>query len=258
MEPKTWMSLLGAAVAAAVFGALSLLLPEGVLLAAGAGAVLVLYVIASLTVGGAAGEAMRGAMVGLNAALNGRLLWALFGGGGLGLAVGLTLAGINFLAALPPLSRKDGFQGLLGYLNWLLPMSWPIVALGILFTGVSALGALALGLPLKSGFFKISRAQVDWKTGTLFLRGGLVANLNYLHTAFNMGNFSFVDRQSDQMHIDHEAGHSLNLAAFGAVFHLIGAVDENLLRHGWKAFSERLAESNVPGTEVPEILKMWV
>ncbi len=257
MEPKIWMSLIGALSGAVVFVGLSFAIPPLVLAAVGGGVVLALYIVASFTVGGKVGEAMRGAMVGINAALNWRLVWALIGGDA-GLVIGLTLGVINFCAAFAFLSQREVFQGLLGYLNWVLPMSWPIVALGMSFLVVSGIGALALGLPLRSAFFRIAKAQVDWKTGTLFIKGGLVANLNYLHTAFNMGNFSFVDKQSGDMHIDHEAGHSLNLAAFGAVFHLIGAFDENLLRHGWKAFSERLAESNVPGTSVPEVLKMWV
>jgi hypothetical protein len=42
---------------------------------------------------------------------------------------------------------------------------------------------------------------------------------------------------------EHEAGHTLNLPAFGSVFHLAG-LDENATPRGANAFSERLAESN--------------
>ena len=94
----------------------------------------------------------------------------------------------------------------------------------------------------------------DWSTGTLFIKGGLVANLNYLDTAFNMGNFSFVDYKSGAWHKDHEAGHTLNLAAFGSVFHLIGAVDENVFR-GANAYSERIAESN--SSSGGSMIAMW-
>ena len=71
-----------------------------------------------------------------------------------------------------------------------------------------------------------------------------------------MGNFSFVDYKSSGWHMEHEAGHTLNLAAFGSVFHLIGALDENATTRGANAFSERLAESNstgVRGSNIP----MW-
>jgi len=96
-------------------------------------------------------------------------------------------------------------------------------------------------------------AQIE--TGTFFMKGGLAANLNYLHTAFNMGNFSFVDYTSGYWHKEHEAGHTLNLAAFGFIFHLIGAIDENIFRRA-DAYSERLAESNASGDSGSNI-PMW-
>jgi hypothetical protein len=61
-----------------------------------------------------------------------------------------------------------------------------------------------------------------------------------------MGNFSFVHYQATSTHMEHEVGHTLNLGAFGSLFHLVGAIDENLpvIGSGHKAFSELLAESN--------------
>ena len=36
--------------------------------------------------------------------------------------------------------------------------------------------------------------MVDWKTGTIFMKGGwLIATSTPIDTAFNMGNFAFVD-----------------------------------------------------------------
>ena len=92
----------------------------------------------------------------------------------------------------------------------------------------------------KVAYLAIQNVDADWKTGTVFMKGGLIANLNHLDTAFNMGNFCFVDYLSTAWHKDHEAGHALNLAAFGSLFHLIGAFDENATPRGADAFAERL------------------
>ena len=67
----------------------------------------------------------------------------------------------------------------------------------------------------KVAYLKVVDLGADWKTGTFFIKGGLISNLNYLDTAFNMGNFSFVDYKSGGWHKSHEAGHTLNLGAFG-------------------------------------------
>ena len=58
------------------------------------------------------------------------------------------------------------------------------------------------------------------------------------------------------MHMDHEAGHTLNLGAFGFVFHLVGAIDENATPRKSNALSERIAESNDTGTAGTNI-PMW-
>ena len=71
----------------------------------------------------------------------------------------------------------------------------------------------------------------------------------------NLSFDSFVDMNSNAWHIEHEAGHTLNLAAFGCFFHLIGAFDELVIRGG-NAYSERLAESNSSGTGGNNIA-MW-
>ena len=43
------------------------------------------------------------------------------------------------------LSRRTTYQGLLGYLNWFLPLSWPIVAVGLVFCLTGLLGAITFG-----------------------------------------------------------------------------------------------------------------
>lgn len=203
------------------------------------------------------GEFMRGLLVGFNAGANGFIAFVIvnmIGGLGAGLGVGIALGLVNYLCVFGPVSQSQVFQGFAGWLTLLMPMSWPIAALGLAFLLLSVL--LTLVTFAQVGYLRVRSLKVDWKTGTVFLKGGLIANLNYLDTAFNMGNFSFVDEKSSNWHIEHEAGHTLNLTAFGSVFHLMGALDENVIRRGSNAFSERLAESNSSGTSGSNI-PMW-
>lgn len=263
MKLKSGIAFLGALVA--VVGIAGLYFGVGVgwvMLGVVAGLGLVSYIVAAVGVGSGSsstgfGEFMRGWLVGLNAALNGFLafsLVALLGGPASGVVVGVALGSLNLLTVVAPLSQSELYQGVLGWTNWLLPMSWPIVALGLLFYIVSFLMHGVTGG--KVPYLCIEELGADWKTGTFFMKGGLIANLNYLDTAFNMGDFSFVDYKSGQWHKEHEAGHTLNLAAFGCVFHLIGAIDENATPRGANALSERLAESNATGMAGSNI-PMW-
>jgi hypothetical protein len=228
----------------------------GAILAVCAGLVLLSYIVAAVSAVSSLGEFMRGWLIGLNAALNAVLGFAVgtwIGGAPMGIVAAVVLAVINLLCVIAPVTQNGFYQGVLGYLNWLMPMSWLIVALGCTFYVVSII--LHLVTAGKVDYLRIQDVGADWKTGTCFIRGGLIANLNYLDTAFNMGNFSFVDYKSSAWHKDHEAGHTLNLAAFGAVFHLVGAFDENVLRRE-NAYAEQLAESNNPGSSLPQI-PMW-
>lgn len=256
IKPST--AFIGAAIGAALFVLMNLLLDAiWPLLLVYVAVVLLGYILGAVTVGTGAGEFFRGLLIGTNAAVN----WAIASiafpkviGHDAGTVLAIVVAAVAFLSAVGAVSRSSLYQGLLGYLNWLLPLSWPIVALGFAFFILCLLGALAIG-SFGVAFFKIERVVFDWKTGTLFTRGGWISNLNPIDTAFNMGNFAFVDTAFNDMAIDHEAGHTLNLAAFGSLFHLPGALDENVLR-GANAFSECLAESHVPGSAGP-LLSMW-
>lgn len=224
------------------------------------GLIIAAYIVAAFTVGTSFGEVVRGLLIGINAGLNfvlvNLLLAAAVGSTGnpavLGIASGLGVA--NLLAVIGPISQNGVYQFVIGYLNWFLPMSWLVVALGLIFSLLNALGALCVGLP-GVDFFKIKKLAFDWKTGTMFTKGGFISNLNPIDTAYNMGNFAFVDQAHHDMEIEHEAGHTLNLAAFGSIFHLIGAIDENIIRNGANAFSERLAESNASSGS--STLPMW-
>lgn len=263
MKLRTFLALLGALISAAVIVGIYVFLKlSWITFVVIAGLSIVGYIIAAIAANPlnkttAFGELMRGFLVGLNASANAVIAFALvhtFAGAIGGLIVGATLGVLNLLTVIGPLSRGEFFQGIVGYLNWFMPMSWPIVAVGIVFT---LLSYLLYGVTVgKVAYLKVHEMRMDWKTGTLFIKGGLIANLNYADTAFNMGNFSFVDYKSPKWYTNHEAGHTLNLMSFGFIFHLIGALDENATPRGHRAFAERLAESNCPGTARP-IIPMW-
>lgn len=204
------------------------------------------------------GELMRGFLIGLNAGLNGLIAYGvalLLVAETAAAAVAAAIGALGYLSVFAPISQSEVYQGFLGWLTWVMPMSWLIVALGLLFLVFSFL--LSLFTLFQVPYLSLTGLRVEWKTGTIFVKGGLVANLNYLDTAFNMGNFSFVDAKSASWHMEHEAGHTLNLSAFGSFFHLLGAVDENILpARGANAYAERLADSNVPSSSAANI-PMW-
>lgn len=259
MDLKSWVALVGALIAgAAIIGLFAALGLGWILLIVAIVVGIISYIVAAVGASSRTsittfGEFMRGWLIGMNAALNAVIWFGLIGGvagGVFGAVIGL----ITLLAVFAPISQSEIYQGVIGWANWLMPMSWLIVALGILFSIVS--GLLHLITIGRVPYLRIEKADVDWKTGTFFIKGGLIANLNHLDTAFNMGNFSFVDYHATSMHIDHEAGHTLNLGAFGFVFHLVGAIDENATPRGRNALSERIAESNDTGTAGTNI-PMW-
>lgn len=263
MDVKTPVALIGAVVAAAGVVGLMVGMEVGWLsVGIVAVTVVVSYLIANYTVGKGFGEFMRGFLIGINAAMNwalGALVYGALFGTIAGQIVAAALGLMVLLSAIRYLSNASVYQGILGWLNWVLPMSWLVVGLGFVLFLVNLLLGLFVGRLGGKDYFKIKGMGGDVKTGTWFTKGGFVSNLNPIDTAFNMGNFSFVDKKTGTYHKDHEAGHTLNLAAFGSVFHFIGAVDENVTGGGVNAFSERLAESNDPATTLHgTILKMWV
>ncbi len=233
-----------------------------------AAAVIIIYIIASATSSSGAGAEpgpsgfTRGILVGINSALNGLLgsvIWGSALGSTGGVIVGIVIALVGFISVFPQISESDIYQGFLGWFNWLMPTSWLVVGLGLTFFVLSAIGHI-IGLIIGSEFLKVKGVKVDWKTGTFFMKGGFVSNLNFRKTAFNMGNFAFVHKDAMDWHMEHEAGHSLNLGAFGSVFHLVGAVDENVPVIGGRgsdAYAERIAESNVTATSQTNIIPMW-
>jgi len=259
--------VLAATVAGAAVGVLAVgagrLVAGSVLPAVGVALLVVLvgYVVANVSGASGPGDFVRGLLIGLNTALNVVLALAVYGallGTPAGIALAAVLGTLNFLAAFDPVANSEVFQGLLGWANWLLPMSWLVVALGLLFWVANLIGHAVGTWPFGSDFCRVRAVGADWKTGTFFMHGGWISNLNYLHTAFNMGCFAFVDRASGHWYIEHEAGHTLNLAAFGSLFHFVGAIDENVTGGHQNAYAERLAESNNPAPRWPNIIPMWI
>lgn len=242
------------------FGVLAFVLGAGwALFGIAAGIVLVLYILAAATAQGGFSEIVRGVLIGGNSALNGLFgVWiatGLFKSQPVGIVIGVVLALFNFLLVFQAISNSQVYEGFLGWLNWLMPMSWVVAGLGLAFFVLNLVGGIigALG----ATFFKLTGMDADWKTGTFFTKGGWISNLNPIDTAFNMGNFAFVDSAYSSMAKEHEAGHTLNLGAFGSVFHVIGAIDENVLRRGADAYAEKLAESNDPSASPSVTIPMW-
>jgi RHS repeat-associated protein len=209
----------------------------GIVMAVGITAVS--YVVADATQGTGFGEFMRGFMIGMNAGLNAAIATVIFGPG-----IGLTLGVINFLAAFDTIANNSIYQGILGWSSWLMPMSW-------LATGIGLINFL-ITLPSLAGNASVS---IDWGTGTIVMSGGWTVPSGVL--GYDMGNFAFIP--AGGVETPHETGHTLNNAAFGSIFHFIGAIDENVLRtsaDSINAYSEKLAESHAPRDSDP-ILPMW-
>jgi hypothetical protein len=209
--------------------------------------VLVLYLVANSSPAPTLGRTglLTGMLLGFNAGLSSILILALLGPIA-ALIIGVVLA----LAFIAPLARRQPYQFFLGWSNFISPLSWIVSGLGTAFFLVSLLLHAVTGGKVQ--FLKINKVSADWPTGTFFMVGGLAGNGNLSpgSTGFNMGTFAFLKGSAglDPYLIEHESGHTLNLAAFGFVYHFIGAIDENLTGGGANAFSELCAESHVPPT----------
>jgi hypothetical protein len=81
---------------------------------------------------------------------------------------------------------------------------------------------------------------------------------------FNLGNFTFLLGTPPTPFTDvgissHETGHTLNVAAFGSVWHLVGnGIEQNVkpFVRGARAYGEMLAESRRPEARQP-VLPHW-
>jgi RHS repeat-associated protein len=199
------------------------------------------YALASANQGNAFGDFMKGFLIGLNAGLNAIILSAL-GAPVLGVVIGV----IGFLAVFDSVRQDAFYQGVLGWSSWFMPMSWLVNALGLVFFVINLIlaGVTANQVPALA----ITYIRIDWATGSLIMKGGAIANANPIDTAFDMGNFVFVDsaNTAPDDDIPHELGHTLSLAAFGSIVHLVGFVDEMSGIGGANAWTERMADSHSP------------
>jgi RHS repeat-associated protein len=226
------------------------------------GVVAVSYVVADATAGSSFGEFMRGFMIGLNAGLNAILATAIFGPG-VGLAVGV----LNFMAAIDEVAANPAYQGMLGWASWLMPMSWLATAVGLIFFVINLIvGFFAHTIPNWLGgsgwdAARINSVSIDWGTGTIVMHGGL---LTPVRGGYNLGNFAYIHRDStfSTSLVAHETGHTLSVAAFGSIFHFVGAIDENVVPgRGPSAYAEKLADSHDPTRAVADATawqEIWV
>jgi len=204
---------------------------------------------------------MRGILIGMTAVLNFFVLALLgvsvpFVPGPLGVLVGLVV----FLAVFPPVSASAFYQGVLGWLSWLMPMSHLATAVGLLLfllnLPFAIAAALAAGAP--------SPVRFDVLTATLETTGGALIGLTGFAGGFNLGNFTFVTPGPPPGSrtpfngagpggaiigglSSHETGHTLNVAVFSGVVTWINAIDENVLplRRNSLAYGELAAESHL-------------
>lgn len=200
------------------------------------------YSLAS-TSSGAFGDFMKGMLIGLNAGLNAIILSAF---GPVGIVLGVVVGVIAFLGAFDSVRQSPIYQGVLGWSSWVMPMSWLVNAVGLIFFVVSLILA---GVTFQQvDALKIEYIHFDWGTGSFVMKGGALANANPIDTAYDMGNFVFVDgaNTAPDDDVPHELGHALSLGLFGSVVHFIGFIDEMGGIGGANAWTERMADSHSP------------
>ncbi len=190
----------------------------------------------------------RGMLIGFNAGMNYVLLLSLLVTVPGGLVISTILALINLGACVRTLSNHPVYQTVLSYATLLLPTAIPINVAGLITLVINAVAFMA-GKPLSM--------FIDWRRANLVMYGGIVHGC--YRTAFNMANFtvSHQDMGFDTPWLDngsaiwsfcpaslssspgvrcntvqgtllHETAHTLNVGAFGCIYHLIGFADEFL------------------------------
>jgi len=187
----------------------------------------------------------RAGLVGFNAGLNLTLLLGVLALAPGGAVVSMVLVLINFAAFTPLISNNAVYQVILGYTTLFLPMSLPMNIAGGVTLAINTLAAGA-GTPLSW--------CAEWTRANLVMHGGIVHGCQ--RTAFNMANFTVAhpDMALDEPWSDsgapiwpfcpasqagvhtltvrgavlHEASHTLNVGAFGWIYHLIGFADQKL------------------------------
>ena len=177
----SFWSVFGAIVGAIVGIALVVFAGPLAALIIGIGIITLSYILASNNVNNDFGEFMRGFMIGFNAGMNAMIGSILFGP-----LIGTALGVINFLAAFDSIAQNEIYKGILGWSSWLMPMSWVVTGLGLIFFVINLIVA---GITFQQvDRVKIHSIDVNWQTGMIIMEGGLIT---YPPGGFNMGNFSF-------------------------------------------------------------------
>jgi len=145
------------------------------------------------------------------------------------------------LSSFLKIYRHPWYHTILGWSNWILPMSWPVNIPGLLVFIINLIFApLGYLHPILYGVRV--RVHIDWSSGTFTQYGGLIGPFKGF-SGLNMGNFIFINPGWEHL-LKHEIGHLFSLAAMGWVFHYIGGIDENYFQYRyWEAYAEYLAES---------------
>lgn len=195
------------------------------------------------------GEFFRGIIIGFSAGLNAYLLWWITGWGMFSLAIGAILSASTVLR----LSRSRRYQFLLGWVNWILPLSLPVNLPGILMVLTNL---LFLPVAYLHPLFRpmLMRVELDLNSGSLTCYGGLVRPFPGF-SGLNMGNLIFINPGFEHLK-RHEIGHLFSLAALGSVFHYVGGIDEAMFQKNyWEAYAEHLADSYSNPT--PLVHSIW-
>jgi hypothetical protein len=193
-------------------------------------------------------QALLGALIGVNAAVNAVLVWRVvlaFGPAWLAVALAVLSGAAVLAGCLPAVARDGRYQAVMGPANLVLPASWPVQVGGLAML-LACLTVAPFGR--KRPRWRL-RLHLDRGTSTLFVVGGLVGNLiPGWSTGFDMGNVAFTRGDAPDLDylLHHETGHTLSLAVLGSLFHGMGALDENVVKRGTAAFAEMVAESHVP------------
>lgn len=158
-------------------------------------------------------------------------------------------------AAFPFFAENRRYAGLLAWSGPLLPMTWPATAVGV---AALALNSLLAAARQGSADARV-RIGFDASVCTLIVYGG---PLYFFRCGYNLGNIVFIhshfvgeDGLCSPGLLAHETGHTLNVAAFGFVFHYLGAIHENWgppvggARHA--AYAELWAESRRRAPHLP-------
>jgi len=146
-----------------------------------------------------------------------------------------------FFAAIDLEARSPLYQGILGWSSWIMPMSWLATGFGLIFF---VFNIIVAGVTFQQwDAAKIDKISIHWETGTIIMGDGLIRPIGG-SSGFNLGNFAFLTPGSSAEL--HETGHALNVAAFGSIFHFVGAIDQNVFGSGPDSYSEHLADSHDP------------